>query len=165
MEMMSHAYADLYRMPLTGLRFFTVYGPWGRPDMAYYSFTRKILAGEAIPVFNHGKMRRDFTYIDDIVMGILSCLNKPPSDNGAPPYRLYNIGNNKSENLMDFISEVEKALGKKAKIDFQSMQAGDVKETFADIDAMRNDFGYEPTTGINVGIPLFVEWFKSFHRV
>ncbi len=165
MEMMSHAYADLYRMPLTGLRFFTVYGPWGRPDMAYYSFTRKILAGEAIPVFNHGKMRRDFTYIDDIVMGILSCLNKPPADNGAPPYRLYNIGNNKSESLMDFISEVEKALGKKAKIDFQSMQAGDVKETFADIDAMRNDFGYEPTTGINVGIPLFVEWYKSFHRV
>jgi UDP-glucuronate 4-epimerase len=92
-------------------------------------------------------------------------LNKPPSDNGAPPYRLYNIGNNKSESLMDFITEVEKALGKKAEIDFQSMQAGDVKETFADIDAMKNDFGYEPTTGINEGIPLFVEWYKSFHRV
>jgi UDP-glucuronate 4-epimerase len=162
---MSHAYAHLYRMPLSGLRFFTVYGPWGRPDMAYYSFTRKILAGEAIPVFNNGKMRRDFTYIDDIVMGILACFDKPPSDDGAPPYRLYNIGNNKSENLMDFIAELEKALGKKAKIDFQSMQAGDVKETFADIDAMKNDFGFKPTTGIDVGIPLFVEWYKSFHRV
>jgi UDP-glucuronate 4-epimerase len=165
MEMMSHAYAHLYRMPLSGLRFFTVYGPWGRPDMAYYSFTRKILAGEAIPVFNNGKMRRDFTYIDDIVMGILSCLDNPPSDDGAPPYRLYNIGNNKSENLMDFIAELEKALGKRAEINFQSMQAGDVKETFADIDAMKNDFGFKPTTGIDVGIPLFVEWYKSFHRV
>jgi UDP-glucuronate 4-epimerase len=165
MEMMSHAYAHLYRMPLTGLRFFTVYGPWGRPDMAYYSFTRKILAGEEIPVFNHGKMRRDFTYIDDIVMGILSCLNKPPCDDGAPPYGLYNIGNNKSENLMDFIAELEKALGKKAAINFQPMQAGDVKETFADIDAMKNDLGFKPTTGIDVGIPLFVEWYKSFHRV
>jgi UDP-glucuronate 4-epimerase len=165
MEMMSHAYAHLYRMPLTGLRFFTVYGPWGRPDMAYYSFTRKILAGEAIPVFNNGNMRRDFTYIDDIVMGILSCLGKPPSDDGVPPYGLYNIGNNKSENLMDFIAELEKALGKKAAINFQPMQAGDVKETFADIDAMKNDLGFKPTTGIDVGIPLFVEWYKSFHRV
>lgn len=165
MEMMSHAYAHLYRMPLTGLRFFTVYGPWGRPDMAYYSFARKILAGEAIPVFNHGKMRRDFTYIDDIVMGLLSCLDKPPSNDGTPPHNLYNIGNNKSENLMDFIAELEKALGKKAEINFQSMQAGDVKETFANIDAMKNDFGFKPTTGIDVGIPLFVEWYKSFHRV
>jgi UDP-glucuronate 4-epimerase len=165
MEMMSHAYAHLYRMPLSGLRFFTVYGPWGRPDMAYYSFTRKILAGEPIPVFNDGKMRRDFTYIDDIVMGILSCLDKPPSDDGAPPFRLYNIGNNKSENLMDFIAELEKALGKKAEINLQSMQAGDVKETFANIDAMKKDFGFKPTTGIDVGIPLFVEWYKSFHRV
>jgi UDP-glucuronate 4-epimerase len=165
MEMMSHAYAHLYRMPLTGLRFFTVYGPWGRPDMAYYSFARKILAGEAIPVFNHGKMRRDFTYIDDIVMGILSCLDKPPSNDGTPLHNLYNIGNNKSENLMDFIAVLEKALGKKAEINFQSMQAGDVKETFANIDAMKNDFGFKPTTGIDVGIPLFVEWYKSFHRV
>ena len=165
MEMMSHAYAHLYRMPLSGLRFFTVYGPWGRPDMDYYSFTKKILAGEAIPVFNNGNMRRDFTYIDDIVMGILSCLDKPPSDDGTPPYRLYNIGNNKSENLMDFIAELEKALGKKAEINFQSMQAGDVKETFADIDAMKNDFGFKPTTGIEAGIPLFVEWYKLFHRI
>ena len=165
MEMMSHAYSYLYRIPLTGLRFFTVYGPWGRPDMAYYSFTRKILAGEVIPVFNNGKMSRDFTYIDDIVMGILSCLDNPPFDTIDPPYRLYNIGNNKSENLMDFIYELEKALGKKADIKFQSMQAGDVKDTFADIDAIKNDFGFKPTIGIDVGIPLFVDWYKSFHRV
>ena len=165
MEMMSHAYAHLYRMPLSGLRFFTVYGPWGRPDMAYYSFTRKILAGEAIPVFNNGQMRRDFTYIDDIVTGVLSCLDKPPSDDGAPPYRLYNIGNNKSENLMDFIAEIEKALGKKAEIDFQPMQAGDVKDTFANIDGMQTDFGFKPTIGIDVGIPRFVEWYKSFHCI
>ena len=164
MEMMSHAYAHLYRIPLTGLRFFTVYGPWGRPDMAYYSFTKKILAGEAIPVFNNGEMRRDFTYIDDIVTGVLSCLDKPPSDEDTPPYRIYNIGNNKSENLMDFIAEIERALGKKAQIYFQPMQPGDVKETFANIDAMRNDFGFKPTTGIDVGIPNFVEWYKSFHH-
>jgi UDP-glucuronate 4-epimerase len=163
MEMMSHAYAHLYRMPLTGLRFFTVYGPWGRPDMAYYIFTRKILAGEPIPVFNNGEMRRDFTYIDDIVAGILSCLDKPPHDDGNPPYRLYNIGNNKTESLMDFIGEIEKALGKKAEIDFQPMQAGDVKETFANIDAMRRDFDFQPSTGIDVGIPKFIEWYKSFH--
>jgi len=163
MEMMSHAYAHLYSMPLTGLRFFTVYGPMGRPDMAYYSFTKKILAGEAIPVFNNGEMRRDFTYIDDIVSGVLSCLDNPPSDDGVPPYRLYNIGNNKSENLMDFIGEIEKALGKKAQIDFQPMQPGDVKETFANIDAMQNDFGFKPTTGIDVGIPRFVEWYKTYH--
>jgi UDP-glucuronate 4-epimerase len=165
MEMMSHAYAHLYRMPLSGLRFFTVYGPWGRPDMAYYLFTKKILAGEAISVFNNGEMRRDFTYIDDIVMGVLSCLDKPPFDDGDPPCRLYNIGNNKSENLMDLIAEVEKALGKKAEIDFQPMQAGDVKETFANIDAMQTDFGFKPTTRIDVGIPRFVDWYKSFHCV
>ena len=165
MELLSHAYAELYCIPLTGLRFFTVYGPWGRPDMAYYSFTKKILAGETIPVFNHGKMRRDFTYIDDIVMGILSCMNKPPTEDVVPPHRLYNIGNNKSESLMKFISEIERALGKKAETDFQPMQAGDVWETSANIDAMKNDFGYKPTTSINVGIPLFVEWYKSFHCI
>ena len=165
MEMMSHAYAHLYRMPLTGLRFFTVYGPWGRPDMAYHIFTRKILAGEAIPVFNNGEMRRDFTYIDDIVSGVLACLEKPPVDDGKPPCRLYNIGNNKTETLMDFIAEIEKALGRKADIDFQPMQAGDVKETYADIDSMRNDFGFQPSTGINVGIPRFIEWYKTFYGV
>ncbi|MBL6941525.1 MAG: GDP-mannose 4,6-dehydratase [Rhodospirillales bacterium] len=163
MEMMSHAYSHLYRMPLTGLRFFTVYGPWGRPDMAYYIFTKKILAGKPIPVFNNGEMRRDFTYIDDIVSGVVSCLGTPPADLGLPPYRLYNIGNNKTESLMDFISQIERALGKKAEIDFQPMQAGDVKETFADIDTMVEDFGFSPSTGIDVGIPRFVEWYKEFH--
>lgn len=165
MEMMSHAYAHLYRMPLTGLRFFTVYGPWGRPDMAYYIFTKKILAGESIPVFNNGEMRRDFTYIDDIVSGVLACLDKPPLDEGPPPYRLYNIGNNKTETLMDFIAEIEKALGLKAEIDFQPMQAGDVHETYADIEPLRTDFGFEPSTGIDVGIPRFIEWYKKFHGV
>jgi UDP-glucuronate 4-epimerase len=163
MEMMSHAYAHLYRMPLTGLRFFTVYGPWGRPDMAYYIFTKKILAGEPIQVFNNGDMRRDFTYIDDIVSGVLRCLDTPPPDQGLPPCRLYNIGNNKTESLMDFIGQIEKALGKKAEIDFQPMQAGDVKETFADIDATVEDFGFSPSTGIDVGIPRFVEWYKEFY--
>ena len=163
MEMMSHAYSHLYRMPLTGLRFFTVYGPWGRPDMAYYIFTKKILAGEPIPVFNNGEMRRDFTYIDDIVSGVVSCLGTPPADLGPPPYRLYNIGNNKTESLMDFIGQIERALGKKAEIYFQPMQAGDVKETFADIDTMVEDFGFSPSTGIDVGIPRFVEWYKEFH--
>jgi UDP-glucuronate 4-epimerase len=165
MEMMSHAYAHLYRIPLTGLRFFTVYGPWGRPDMAYYFFTKKILAGEPIPVFNNGEMRRDFTYIDDIVSGILGCLETPPADHGPPPYRIYNIGNNKTESLMDFIATIEKALGKKAKIDFQPMQAGDVKETFANIDATHSDFNFSPITGIDVGIPRFIEWYKEFHGV
>jgi len=165
MEMMSHAYAHLYRMPLTGLRFFTVYGPWGRPDMAYYIFTRKILAGEPIPVFNNGKMRRDFTYIDDIVAGILACLSKPPVDVGPPPCRIYNIGNNKTESLMDFIAAIEAALGLKAQIDFQPMQAGDVKETFADIDAMSEDFGFAPSTGIDVGIPKFIQWYKKFYSI
>ena len=131
--------------------------------MAYYIFTRKILAGEPIPVFNNGEMRRDFTYIDDIVSGVLACLEKPPADNDNPPCRLYNIGNNKTETLMDFIAEIEKALGKKAEIDFKPMQAGDVKETFADIDGMRNDFGFSPSTGIDVGIPRFVNWYKTFH--
>lgn len=164
MEMMSHAYAHLYRVPLTGLRFFTVYGPWGRPDMAYCIFTRKILAGEPIPVFNNGEMRRDFTYIDDIVSGVLACLEKPPIDDGDPPCRLYNIGNNKTETLMDFIAQIEKALGKKAEIDFQPMQAGDVHETFADIAPMKNDFGFQPSTGIDVGIPKFIEWYKAYYK-
>jgi UDP-glucuronate 4-epimerase len=165
MEMMSHAYAHLYRMPLTGLRFFTVYGPWGRPDMAYYMFTKKILAAEPIPVFNNGQMRRDFTYIDDIVAGVLGCLENPPVDTGPPPCRIYNLGNNKTESLMDFIGQIETALGIKAEIDFQPMQAGDVKETFADIDATTRDFGFAPGIGIDVGIPRFVEWYKEFHGV
>ncbi len=162
MEMISHAYAHLFDVPLTGLRFFTVYGPWGRPDMAAYIFTRKILAGETIPVFNNGDMRRDFTYIDDIVQGVIGCLDGPPQP-GDPLARVYNIGNNRSERLMDYIGEIEKALGRKAEIEFLPMQPGDVKETFADIEATTRDFGYQPTTPITVGIPRFIDWYREYH--
>lgn len=162
MEMISHAYESLFGMPLTGLRFFTVYGPWGRPDMAAFIFTRKILAGEPIQVFNDGDMRRDFTYIDDIVAGVLGCLDRPP-EAGRAPGRLYNIGNNISEPLMRFISILEEALGRKAEINFQPMQAGDVKETCADIDDTRRDFGFEPKTTIDEGLPLFVRWYEEYH--
>ncbi len=165
-EMMAHVYAHLYRMPLTGLRFFTVYGPWGRPDMAAFIFTRKILAGEAIPVFNHGDMRRDFTYIDDIVAGVLGCLDTPPFDDGmAPPLHIYNLGNNQSEKLMDFIAVLEDAIGIKAHIDLKPMQPGDVKETFADIADSTRDFGFEPRTAIRDGIPRFVEWYRTYYGV
>ncbi len=166
MEMLSESYARMYGLPLTGLRFFTVYGPWGRPDMAAFIFTRKILAGEPIPVFNNGDMRRDFTYIDDIVSGVVSCLDGPaePVD-GKPPHRVYNIGNHRSEKLMDFISILEQALGRKAEIDFQPMQPGDVKETYADIEATQRDFGFEPSTSIEEGIPRFVEWYREFYNV
>lgn len=165
-ELMSHSYSHLFRIPLTGLRFFTVYGPWGRPDMAYFSFTRKILAGDPIPVFNDGDMSRDFTYIDDIVAGVVACLDTPPADGGegVPPNRVYNIGNNQAERLMDFIAALEDALGKKAAIDFMPMQPGDVKETFADIEATSQDFGFVPTTPITKGIPAFVAWYKTFYR-
>lgn len=162
MEMISHAYAHLFEIPLTGLRFFTVYGPWGRPDMAAYIFTRKIMAGETIPVFNKGDMRRDFTYIDDIVQGVIGCLDGPPQP-GGPLARVYNIGNNRSERLMDYIGEIEKALGRKAEIEFLPMQPGDVKETFADIEATTRDFGYQPTTPITVGIPRFIDWYREYH--
>ncbi len=162
MEMIGHAYDSLFGLPLTGLRFFTVYGPWGRPDMAAYIFTRKILAGEPIDVFNGGDMRRDFTYIDDIVAGVLSCLDTPP-EAGRAPGRLYNIGNNHSEPLMRFISVLEDSLRRKAEIQFQPMQAGDVKETCADIADTRRDFGFEPKISIDDGLPLFVRWYKEYH--
>ncbi len=171
-ELMSEPYAHLYRIPLTGLRFFTVYGPWGRPDMAPWLFTKAILAGEPIKVFNHGKMSRDFTYIDDIVAGVLACSDKPPADDGAvkpgssvAPHSLYNIGNNRPEELMRFIEIIEAATGKKAVCDFQPMQPGDVPATYADIDALSRDHGYLPTTSLDVGIPKFVEWFRSYHGV
>ena len=163
-EMMGHAYAHLYRIPQTGLRFFTVYGPWGRPDMAAYIFTSKMYEGEKIPVFNNGEMMRDFTYIDDIVNGVISCLDNPPEDKPEEaPHRVYNIGNNNSEKLMDMIGMIEKATGIEAKIDFLPMQPGDVPATYADIEAMRNDFGFEPSTPISVGIPNFVNWYKEYH--
>lgn len=161
-ELMSWTYSHLYGLPTTGLRFFTVYGPWGRPDMAAYLFTKNIMGGKPIAVFNHGKMKRDFTYIDDIVRGVLAALDKKPA--GLPPYALYNLGNSKAENLMDFISTLEKALGKKAEYDFQAMQPGDVPETFADIAASTRDLGYKPVTSIADGIPKFVEWYKAYHR-
>jgi len=163
-ELMSWTYAHLYRLPCTGLRFFTVYGPWGRPDMAAYLFTKAIAAGQPITVFNHGKMRRDFTYIDDIVAGILASLDHVPVAGKAPPFALYNLGNSRAENLMDFIATLERTLGKKAEYDFQDIQPGDVPETFADITSSMRDLGYHPKTSITDGIPKFVEWYRAYHQ-
>ncbi len=169
-ELMSETYAHLYRTPLTGLRFFTVYGPWGRPDMAMWIFTRKILAGEPIQVFNHGRMRRDFTFIDDIVAGVVACLDNPPPDDGAvkaggsaAPHRLYNIGNSRSEDLMRMIALLEQACGRKAICEFLPLQPGDVPETFADIGAIARDLGFQPRTTIDVGIPAFASWYRRYH--
>jgi UDP-glucuronate 4-epimerase len=171
-ELMSETYAHLYRIPLTGLRFFTVYGPWGRPDMALWIFTRKILAGEPIPVFNHGDMHRDFTYIDDIVSGVVAALDHPPADDGVAkpggsvaPHALYNIGNNNPEKLTSLIAAIETALGRKAEVQLLPMQPGDVPRTFADIDAIRHDLGYAPTVGIAEGVPRFVDWYRQYHGV
>jgi len=164
-ELFGHTYAHLYGIPCTGLRFFTVYGPWGRPDMAPVLFARAIAAGEPIKVFNHGEMWRDFTYIDDIVDGVLRALDRPPHpQNGTPPHALYNLGNNRSEKLTDFIAEIEKALGKKAQMTMAPMQPGDVPATYADIEASSRDLGFMPTTPIGVGIPKFVAWFRDYYR-
>ncbi len=164
-ELMAHTYSHLYRVPTTGLRFFTVYGPWGRPDMAAYLFAKAILDGKPIRVFNNGDMRRDFTYIDDIVAGVLAVIDHAPADDGQmAPYRLYNIGNHRSEPLMRYIELIEQALGRKAEYQFEPMQPGDVKETYADIDAIAGDLGYRPTTPIDVGVPKFIEWFRTFHQ-
>ena len=165
-ELMSHCYGHLYGFPQTGLRFFTVYGPWGRPDMAMYIFCKAISEGRAVPVYNNGDMKRDFTFIDDIVAGVIASLDNPSvSVNGQAPCRLYNIGNHRSEPLMRMIGLIEEALGKKAEIDFQPMQPGDVKESFADIDAISSDLGYKPTTPIDVGVPKFVDWFKAYEGI
>ncbi len=168
-ELMSETYAHLYRLPQTGLRFFTVYGPWGRPDMAMWLFTSKILAGEPIPVFNDGDMRRDFTYIDDIVAGVIAALDNPPPNDGQEkaggsrsPHRLYNIGNHRSEELGRLIDLIEAACGRKAIRDFRPMQAGDVKETYADISAIQQDLGFQPATRIEAGVPQFVEWYRGY---
>ena len=168
-ELISDSYAHLYRIPLTGLRFFTVYGPWGRPDMMAWKCTEAVLAGQPIPVFNNGEMSRDFTYIDDIVSGVVAALDHPPADDGAQKrggsqatHALYNIGNNTPEPLMRLIDLIEEACGKKAVIDLQPMQPGDVPRTYADIEAIRADLGYEPTTPIDVGIPAFVDWFRRY---
>ena len=169
-ELMSETYAHLYRVPLTGLRFFTVYGPWGRPDMALWLFTDAILAGRPIKVFNHGEMWRDFTYIDDIVSGVVACLDSPPADDGAEkaggsvkPHALYNIGNHRSEKLTRVIELIEKACGRRAKVEPLPMQPGDVEKTYADIDAISRDVGYRPTTSIEEGIPRFVDWYREYH--
>jgi UDP-glucuronate 4-epimerase len=171
-ELMSETYAHLYRLPQTGLRFFTVYGPWGRPDMAMWIFTKAILAGEPIALYNHGRMRRDFTYIDDIVSGIIACLDNPPADDGAAkaggstaPHRLYNIGNHRSEELMRMVGLIEAACGRKAEVELQPMQPGDVPDTFADISAIQEELGFQPSTTIDQGIPRFVSWYRDYHRI
>ena len=166
MEVISESYAAMYGLPLTGLRLFTVYGPWGRPDMAYFSFTRNILAGEPIPVFNHGDMRRDFTFIDDIVAGVTNCLDRPPVAQGTPgSHRIYNLGNHRPESLLDFIATLEAALGRKAEIELLPLQPGDVKETYADIEASQRDLDFAPKTSIADGIPRFVAWYRGYYGV
>lgn len=165
-ELLAHAYSHAFGVKTTGLRFFTVYGPWGRPDMAAYIFTRKILAGEPIEVFNHGDMRRDFTYVDDIVQGVIAAVDRVPEAlDGKPPYALYNLGNHRSEQLTRFIEVLEDSLGVKAKTQLEPMQVGDVKETYADIGASRRDLGFEPATSIEDGIPRFIAWFREYHGV
>ena len=158
-ELIAHAYSHLYDLNTTGLRFFTVYGPWGRPDMAMFIFTNKIISNEPIPVFNNGKMRRDFTYIDDIVLGTKAAIHKNYK------YEIFNLGNNKSENLMDMIGLIEDEIGKKAKINYQPMQPGDVKESFADIDHAKDKLGFNPSTSIEEGIPKFISWYKSYYNL
>ncbi len=171
-ELMSETYAHLYRLPQTGLRFFTVYGPWGRPDMAMWLFTRAIFAGEPIQVFGEGNMRRDFTYVDDIVSGVVAALDNPPPDDGEPkaggsrgPHRLYNIGNHRSEELTRMIELIEQACGRKAEKVLMPMQPGDVRDTYADISAIERDLGFAPTTSIDEGVPRFVEWYREYHGV
>lgn len=176
-ELAAHAYAHLYRLPITALRFFTVYGPWGRPDMAYFSFTKKILAGEPIDVFSGGDHARDFTYIDDIVEGVIRTADKiaepnPAWNSEAPdpatsnaPYRVYNIGNNNPVALMDFIAAIEKATGREAKKIFLPPQPGDVAKTFADVDDLVRDVGFRPSTSLDDGISRFVAWYRSYYGV
>jgi UDP-glucuronate 4-epimerase len=164
-ELIAHTYAHLYALPATGLRYFTVYGPWGRPDMAAYLFTRAILAGEPIKVFNEGRMARDFTYIDDIVAGTVAAHDRPPAASDEVPHRIYNLGNHRPEKLLDFIAVIERALGRTAIKELLPLQPGDVPETSADIETSRRDLGFEPTTTIEVGLARFVEWYKWYHKV
>jgi UDP-glucuronate 4-epimerase len=176
-EVIAHSYAHLYGLPCTGLRFFTVYGPWGRPDMALFKFTRGILAGEAIPIFNNGEMVRDFTYVDDIVEGIVRVMEnpaqpdkafdplKPTPSTSKSPYRVFNIGNNKPVNLMRYIEVLEAKLGKKAKLDLLPMQPGDVAATIADVSRLERVVGFRPSTTVEVGIGRFVEWYRGYYGV
>lgn len=163
-ELMAHTYAHLYGIPCTGLRFFTVYGPWGRPDMAYFKFANKIKQGEAIDVYNHGDMKRDFTYIDDIVDGIERAAKHTPVGDDGAPYKVYNIGNNNPEQLMDMISYLEDALDVKAETNMLPMQPGDVPSTFADIDELSKDTGYKPTTDLKTGLSHFAQWYREFYK-
>jgi len=176
-ELMAHTYSHLYKIPTTGLRFFTVYGPWGRPDMALFLFTKKILAGESIPVFNYGKHRRDFTYIDDIVEGVIRVLDKPAQANpewdsekpdtasSKAPYRLYNIGNNNPVELMHYIETLENCLGKKADMEMLPLQPGDVPDTYANVEELVNDMGYKPATSVEDGVAKFVDWYKGYYKI
>jgi UDP-glucuronate 4-epimerase len=172
-ELMGHAYSHLYNIPTTGLRFFTVYGPWGRPDMAYYKFTKAILNNRPIDVYNNGDMYRDFTYIDDIIFGISNLLDKPPMKKLNPedglniactPYKIYNIGNSKPESLKDFIDFIEEATGKKAIKNMKEMQPGDVYKTYADVSDLEEAIGYKPTKSLKEGISKFVEWYREWHN-
>lgn len=169
-ELLSQSYSHLYRIPMTGLRFFTVYGPWGRPDMAMWIFTRALFEGTPLPLYNGGQMRRDFTYIDDVVVAVLACLDSPPRDDGAvkaggstAPHAVYNLGNNRSEDMMRVVELLERATGKKALLDPKPMQPGDVPETCADISAIERDHGFRPATTIDEGIPRFVDWYRRYH--
>ena len=176
-ELMAHTYSHLFGLPTTGLRFFTVYGPWGRPDMALFLFTKKILAGEPIDVFNHGKHTRDFTYIDDIVEGVIRTLDRVPGPDpgydplqpspatSSAPYRVYNIGNNSPVELLRYIEVLEECLGRKAEKRLLPMQPGDVPDTYADVSALTRDTGYQPTTSVDIGVKNFVEWYRGFYDV
>lgn len=164
-EVMSYSYASLYGIPSTGLRFFTVYGPWGRPDMSPWLFTDRILNGRPIEVFNHGRMQRDFTYIDDIVAGVVASVDRPPVGGDDAPAAVYNLGNHESVKLLDYIRVIEQACGRPAELVMKPMQPGDVPETYADIAASQRDLGYRPTTTIADGIPRFVDWFRRYHRL
>ena len=176
-ELMAHSYSNLYKLPTTGLRFFTVYGPWGRPDMALFKFTKNIIEGKSIDIYNHGKHTRDFTYIDDIVEGIVKTIddtaesnikwngNLPDSATSNVPWRIYNIGNNKPVKLMDYLDALQKILGKKAKINFLPLQPGDVPDTYASVDNLKKKFNYQPKTTVTQGVSNFVKWYKDYYKI
>lgn len=165
-ELMAHAYSKLYGIPVTGLRFFTVYGPFGRPDMAYYKFALKIMSGKTIQIYNNGDMYRDFTYVDDVVKGVSAILCNPPEENeSGVKYKIYNIGNNSPVKLMDFISELERQLGMEAKKEYLPMQPGDVYRTYADVSELMEDFAFKPDTSIEEGLGKFVKWFKGYYKM
>jgi UDP-glucuronate 4-epimerase len=176
-ELMAHTYSHLYNLPTTGLRFFTVYGPWGRPDMALQKFTKSILAGEKIQVFNYGKHRRDFTYIDDIIEGVIRVLDQPAIANpnwnssqpdpgsSSAPWRIYNIGNNSPVELLDYIKAIEDVLGIEADKELLPLQPGDIPDTYADVEDLVRDFDYKPSTTINKGVAKFIEWYKNYYNV